>query len=34
MLRKTQLLKVIPMGGLDGISRYMTVFEYGNDIDA
>ncbi|MGI6217207.1 MAG: MBL fold metallo-hydrolase, partial [Coriobacteriales bacterium] len=25
-------LKIIPLGGLDGIGKNMTVFEYGNDM--
>ncbi len=28
----TDRLRVIPLGGLDGIGKNMTVFEYGNDI--
>ncbi|NLG10901.1 MAG: ribonuclease J [Coriobacteriaceae bacterium] len=30
--QNTKLLKVIPLGGLDGIGKNMTVFEYGNEI--
>ena len=29
---KSQKLKVIPLGGVDGIGRNITVFEYGEDI--
>lgn len=32
MPKKDPALKVIPMGGLDGIGKNMTVFEYGNDM--
>lgn len=32
MPKKDPSLKVIPMGGLDGIGKNMTVFEYGNDM--
>lgn len=32
MARKKAALKVIPLGGLDGIGKNMTVFEYGNDM--
>ena len=32
MARKTSRLKIIPLGGLDGIGKNMTVFEYGNDM--
>ena len=32
MPKKDLALKVIPMGGLDGIGKNMTVFEYGNDM--
>ena len=30
--RKKGTLKIIPLGGLDGIGKNMTVFEYGNDM--
>jgi ribonuclease J len=30
--RQKNRLKVIPLGGLDGIGKNMTVFEYGNDM--
>jgi ribonuclease J len=30
--RQKNKLKVIPLGGLDGIGKNMTVFEYGNDM--
>jgi ribonuclease J len=30
--QRTDRLRVIPLGGLDGIGKNMTVFEYGNDI--
>lgn len=32
MARKQTPLKIIPLGGLDGIGKNMTVFEYGNDM--
>lgn len=32
MPKKDPALKVIPMGGLDGIGKNMTVFEYGHDM--
>ena len=32
MAKKQLPLKVIPLGGLDGIGKNMTVFEYGNDM--
>jgi ribonuclease J len=32
MTKKQTPLKVIPLGGLDGIGKNMTVFEYGNDM--
>ena len=32
MARKAQPLKIIPLGGLDGIGKNMTVFEYGDDM--
>lgn len=32
MAKKQTPLKVIPLGGLDGIGKNMTVFEYGNDM--
>lgn len=32
MPRKDIALKIIPLGGLDGIGKNMTVFEYGNDM--
>lgn len=32
MAKKQSPLKVIPLGGLDGIGKNMTVFEYGNDM--
>ncbi|RVU98345.1 ribonuclease J [Coriobacteriales bacterium OH1046] len=32
MARKQPPLKIIPLGGLDGIGKNMTVFEYGNDM--
>jgi len=30
--KKTERLRVIPLGGLDGIGKNMTVIEYGNDM--
>lgn len=32
MAKKKPALKIIPLGGLDGIGKNMTVFEYGNDM--
>ncbi|MEE0026469.1 MAG: ribonuclease J [Atopobiaceae bacterium] len=32
MAKKTTPLRIIPLGGLDGIGKNMTVFEYGNDM--
>ena len=32
MPKRETPLKIIPMGGLDGIGKNMTVFEYGNDM--
>ena len=32
MPKKETALKIIPLGGLDGIGKNMTVFEYGNDM--
>ena len=32
MAKKQPPLKIIPLGGLDGIGKNMTVFEYGNDM--
>ncbi len=32
MAKKQSPLKIIPLGGLDGIGKNMTVFEYGNDM--
>ena len=32
MAKKQNPLKIIPLGGLDGIGKNMTVFEYGNDM--
>ena len=32
MAGKKTPLKIIPLGGLDGIGKNMTVFEYGNDM--
>ena len=32
MPKKDTPLKIIPLGGLDGIGKNMTVFEYGNDM--
>lgn len=32
MARKQTPLKIIPLGGLDGIGKNMTVFEYGSDM--
>ncbi|MCH4180900.1 MAG: ribonuclease J [Atopobiaceae bacterium] len=32
MAKKTPALKIIPLGGLDGIGKNMTAFEYGNDM--
>lgn len=32
MPKKDTALKIIPLGGLDGIGKNMTVFEYGNDM--
>lgn len=32
MARKQPPLKIVPLGGLDGIGKNMTVFEYGNDM--
>lgn len=32
MPKKDYALKVIPLGGLDGIGKNMTAFEYGNDM--
>lgn len=32
MAGKKKPLKIIPLGGLDGIGKNMTVFEYGNDM--
>ena len=32
MAKKQTPLKIIPLGGLDGIGKNMTVFEYGNDM--
>ncbi|MBQ6521396.1 MAG: ribonuclease J [Atopobiaceae bacterium] len=32
MAKKQAPLKIIPLGGLDGIGKNMTVFEYGNDM--
>lgn len=31
-VRKKNMLKIIPLGGLDEIGKNMTAFEYGNDI--
>lgn len=32
MAKKKTSLRIIPLGGLDGIGKNMTVFEYGNDM--
>ena len=32
MAKKNPPLKIIPLGGLDGIGKNMTVFEYGDDM--
>ena len=32
MPKKETALKIIPLGGLDGIGKNMTMFEYGNDM--
>jgi len=32
MAKKTTPLRIIPLGGLDGIGKNMTVFEYANDM--
>ncbi len=32
MAKRQTPLKIIPLGGLDGIGKNMTVFEYGNDM--
>lgn len=32
MPRKSKALKIIPLGGLDGIGKNMTAFEYGSDL--
>ena len=32
MARKPQPLRIIPLGGLDGIGKNMTALECGNDI--
>ena len=32
MAKKQAPLKIIPLGGLDGIGKNMSVFEYGNDM--
>jgi ribonuclease J len=32
MPKKDTVLKIIPLGGLDGIGKNMTVFEYGDDM--
>lgn len=32
MPKKTPALKIIPLGGLDGIGKNMCAFEYGNDL--
>ena len=32
MPKKESALKIIPLGGLDGIGKNMTAFEYGNDM--
>jgi ribonuclease J len=31
-MTKNAKLKIIPLGGVDGIGRYITAFEYENDI--
>ena len=30
--KKAPALKIIPLGGLDGIGKNMTAFEYGDDM--
>ena len=32
MPKKDTALKIIPLGGLDGIGKNMTAFEYGDDM--
>ena len=32
MPKKTKALKIIPLGGLDGIGKNMTAFECGDDL--
>ena len=32
MVRNESRLRIIPLGGLDGIGKNMTVLEYGNDM--
>ena len=32
MPKKKPPLKITPLGGLDGIGKNMTAFEYGNDM--
>ena len=32
MAKKQTPLRIIPLGGLDGIGKNMTAFEYGNDM--
>lgn len=32
MNKKQKVLKIIPLGGLDGIGKNMTAFQYGNDL--
>ena len=32
MAKQSTPLRIIPLGGLDGIGKNMTAFEYGNDM--
>ena len=32
MAKNQTSLRIIPLGGLDGIGKNMTAFEYGNDM--